>query len=401
MAVLHRDDDALFILQPYRELLTLRSAALFKREINLLAQSYGGYSRLIKQRDGRVEAIFSRDPGYLFGESLWRHLGSPPNLLYCEALAEKDQLLLAIVRDGYVYLDAKIPYSQLAEELLPLQTSTAAFAVYVHGAVPELPLNADRIQSFTRLTASAFQAMSAQAALSLLAVEQAVAELQLNRRAYQAAGLAAIAIVGGLWIAFSSQSPAPVVAAPVAIDPWHQYAQALATPEPSMEFQAVIAQLNRLYALPGWTPVRIVADADALQFEVHSLGGSVSDLLAWSGRHNAKVALNDNGASITLPVQFIRRAAPARIADTQASLAAIIDRVRAIVPNKSLQASNTVPQNGYNATALTLTLDNISPDVLLLIGRALAGLPVNLPSYTLNISNGLLSGTLQLTLLGN
>ena len=88
MSVLRRDDGLLFVLQPYRELLKSKSVALLKREFYLLSQQYGVYSRIFKQSDGHFEAVFARDPGCLFGETVWKHFGKPRDLLYCEALAE-------------------------------------------------------------------------------------------------------------------------------------------------------------------------------------------------------------------------------------------------------------------------------------------------------------------------
>src|SRR6185312_4573646 len=161
MPILRRNDGTSFVIQPYRESLSLTSTGLLKKELYLLGQNYGGYSRIFRQPDGRFEAVFSRDPGYLLGETVWQHFGKPYDLLYCEALdGESQQALVVVVRGGSVYLDAKIPYANLAEELAPLQAGTGTFVVYTQGDVPlsknvepgKFSLDPARVKSFTRLT---------------------------------------------------------------------------------------------------------------------------------------------------------------------------------------------------------------------------------------------------------
>lgn len=410
MSVLRRDDGALFILQPYRELLPSKNTALLKREFFLLSQQYGIFSRIFKQHDGCYEAVFSRDGGYLLGETVWHHFNKPQDLLYCEALPEKDQVLVVVVRNGHVYLDTKMAYDQLTDELVTLHAGTAHFEVYVYGDVPvgiddgkaSFVLEAERVKSFTRLDASLWASLPTVAELNLLPIESAVAELKLNQRAYQvAAVLSGLVLLSAAWLWFSSPSAPVAVTQQKTVDLFQQYAQALTTPDPAVQLREFAQQLAVVYSIPGWTPTNVVYNGSNAQFELHSLGGSISSLLQWGSDHHLKIMLSSNGAQLLLSLTSDVRSAPQIIINSQQTIATLVDRMMRIVPSKSVQIGNVTPHGIYNETSATITLTSVSPDVLSLIGQALSGLPVNVTGGTLSVNNGFLSGNFQLTLLGN
>jgi hypothetical protein len=411
MPILRRDDGVLFVLQPYRELLKAKSAALLKREFYLLSQQYGIYSRIFRQADGRFEAVFARDPGYLLGETVWQYFGKPQDLLYCEALPEKDQALVVIVRNGNVYLDAKLSYAQLLDELTPLQAGPANFAVYLYGDVPiskvsaknKFTLENERVKSFMQLETPVWQALLVQEHLSLVSIEQAVTELKLNQRTYQViAAIIAIIILSGIWIWFSNGSNISVTTQQQTIDPAQQYVQALTTADPAVQLQQIAKQLAVVYNITGWIPTSITYNENSMQVELHTLGGPIKNLLQWAEQQNKNVTLTPNGAQLTLPLAVTMRQPSRTISSTQQIIATLVDRMMQVMPTKSVQIATTTPRGIYSETAVAITLTNgVSPDVLSLVGKALAGLPVNLAGGTFALNNGLLTGTLQLTLLGN
>src|SRR5687768_4951897 len=103
MPTIKRADGAQFAIHTYRELLKLQRPALMKNEIRLLAQNHGEYIRLFKQNQKNLEAIFSRDPGFLLGESVWHYFGKPSDLIYCEALPEGQQAIVVVIKANTVY----------------------------------------------------------------------------------------------------------------------------------------------------------------------------------------------------------------------------------------------------------------------------------------------------------
>lgn len=404
MPVLHRGDKTVFQLQPYRELLSVKSAGLLKRELHLLAQNYGTYSRIFKKSDGRFEAVFASDPGYLLGETVWNYFEKPENLLYCEALPEKDKVLIVIVRNGYVHFDAKISFAQLADELATLQAGKESFTVYVHGNVPYVQgaqglLDAAHTQSLTDLTESVFEVLPTLSEFNLLPIEQAIAELKLHQRAQRVtAAIAAVLVLSMGWYWYTSL---PVTVAQAPTDPYQQYVQALTTPAPGALLNAVAQQMNVVYAVPGWVPTQVSYNTNGVQFQMHSLGGSLSTLLRWGKQKNINVVLSADGAMVSLPIRLGVRTSVPPLENNQENIAVIVDRMMQIIPNKSVQIGSMTPHEIYKETGFTIALTAVSPDVLSLIGRGLSGLPVTLSGGTFTLANGLLSGTLQLTLLGN
>src|SRR5690348_14432 len=253
MRILIREDGTQFILQPYRERLVIKSTALLKREIFLLSQNHGVYSRIYKQPYGYYEGVFAHDPGCLLGETIWYHFGKPENLLYCETLPD-DKVLVVVVRDNSVYLDTVIAKTDLKEELSFLQTAKGKYAIYTYGDLPitehekagQLTLPKERIKLFTHLTTPVFPSVSVQPELSLTAVETAVAELKLNRRAYiTALSVGIIVVVGALWTWFSAQ---PAVVVEEAVNPYLRYIISLRTPAPGQQIVRIGKQIVLVYS---------------------------------------------------------------------------------------------------------------------------------------------------------
>lgn len=407
MPILHREDGTQFVIQPYRELLTLTNVTLLKKELSVLAQSYGGNTRIFKQANGRYEAIFSRDTGYLLGETVWHQFGRPRDLLYCEALKEeKDQVLVVVVRDSMVYLDTKISASQLVEELAPLQKGEGFFAVYTYGDVPiskapeagKFSLSNDRVRSFTRLNSSVLKSLPKLSEFNLLPIELAVAELKLNQRTYMIGGvIAAIIILGAIWLWWpaSTENNEP--------NSFQQYVAALRTPDPAQQLKEFAKQIAFAYgnAPAGWIPTKATYNAGGAQFELHSLGSPTTGLLDWAAERGMRVRITSDGATLSLPSALSGRPEEDQIRNSQRALAAVIDRTMQVLPDKSVRVASTVQHELYGETSITLTLKDTSPEILVLLGRALSGLPITLSACTFTLRSGLLSGTIQLTLLGN
>ena len=108
-----RHDGVPFVVYTYRELVTAKKYSLLKRELEMLGREHGDNARFYVYPDGDLEAIFSKDAGYLLGENIWQHFGNPADLIYCEALADGENALLVIVKQGSVYLDAQLPLTNL------------------------------------------------------------------------------------------------------------------------------------------------------------------------------------------------------------------------------------------------------------------------------------------------
>src|SRR5579871_5629462 len=136
MPILKRDDGAQFAIHTYRELLEPIKTSLLKTEVRMLAQNHGEYVRLFKQPNGQIEAVFSRDPGYLLGEALSEYFGKPNDLIYCEALPEGQYAIVVVIRSGVIYLDSRIPIVSIADEFTALVTGNNRYQIYIYGNIP-------------------------------------------------------------------------------------------------------------------------------------------------------------------------------------------------------------------------------------------------------------------------
>lgn len=73
--------------------------------------------------------IASKNPGQLLAESLQYRFGHPKNMVFCETLNYHNQVMLVIIRNHQVYLEARVHTMHLADELMPLMNTKTPFLV--------------------------------------------------------------------------------------------------------------------------------------------------------------------------------------------------------------------------------------------------------------------------------
>lgn len=408
MPVLRRSDGIPFALRSYRESLTVKNSSLLRRELFLLSQSHGHFARFLKQRNGKLEAIFSKDEGYLLGETIWQHFGFPENLIYCEQLTDDKDILTVIVLAGNIYLDAKLSYEELTEEFTTLFSSKVRYQIYVSGKVPltdgnaknKFNLAAEIVDSFQHQEASIFENLVALPQFQLLRFESAVEELKLGASVKKALITASILLVAllGIWYWLGS---APVTTEKAALDPYEKYSYEFANPDPTQQLSDLANKIILIQSLPGWLPIGIDYIAAGARVKVRTLGSPTQLLLAWAKKNGGSVDFTTEGAILMLPSTLRNRSSVPPIVSLTKTLSLVIDKMMQIIPGKSVAIGASLSQTSYKTNAIIITINKGSPVVLTLIGRALIGLPVTLTSSTFTLSNGLLTGTLQLTVLGN
>jgi hypothetical protein len=415
MAVIRREDGIQFVVQSYRELLTQKNPALLKNEIRLIGKSNGDYARLFKQREGQYEAVFSRDPGYLLGEAVWYHFGKPADLIYCEALPDQQYAIVVIVRAGSVYLDAKLPLAGLQDEFISLVTGNNHFTIYTSGDVPlakeptegKFAFETQTVQAFNILTEPLFPKLPVNDNLKLLSVDQAIKAQHLDK------GLSPALIVAGLlvagivlyWLLPTKEQPVqPTVEAPVeqVIEPTNLQAQLLHGPSPVQNLQRIADIIDILRHLIGWQAAAIDFDgSDTINIRLQSIGGSATMLLQWAKAQGARADLSSQGARIQFPVDLPARIAMPHIMKEDEVSAGIIDKMLQTLPGKSVQINQPTSSGGLVQERLTVMFTDISPATLVLIGKQVEGLPVKLTKCSVTNADGLLSGQLELLVIGD
>jgi hypothetical protein len=393
MAVFYREDGVYFALRPYRELLSVKRASLFKKELELLANDHGHYVRLFRQPSGDWEAVFSREPGYLLGEAVWRYFDKPPNLIYCEALPNKQEAMVVIARDGLIYLDAQLSFAELEEELKTLDMVSGQFVSKIYGNITLFPDN----QRQTGILAT----LPVDAEVHLAPYQRVIDELSPSRP-YMAWVFGGLVLLGGAAWLMNALSPANKQGEIVITDPLAHYRAVFSGSSVSAQLSALMSQIELLYGLPGWTAGTITSTPGNISVRLNSLGGTTGMLLAWAQQHQVQVSLGSGGAALTMIVQMdSRQAIIPPLQPLQSVLSSVIDKMMTLLPGKSVTIGTLSSESGYRKSGMTIQVNDIAPYVLSLIGAALNQLPVIFTSSALTLKDGLLSGTIEFSALGS
>ncbi len=416
MPILRRDDGIQFALQPYRELLPPSKSSILKNEIRMLAENHGEYVRLFKQSNGFTEGVFSRDPGFLLGEAIWQHFGRPTDLIYCEELNDGNTALLVVVRDGSVYLDTKLPNTGIADELASLVADRHSYQIFIYGDVPisqtptpdKFTFDPSQVKLFQTLNESVFQRVRVDDSLQLQPLEFILRSLRFGIPSSLWITIISIVVIIALAWLFQNHrvktrpTVTPVVqpTAPPA-DPYAIYRSTLTSPSPVKQIAELATVAGLVATIPGWQPTGVTFNGSTYTIQLNSMGGSVQWLNRWANAHRIRMTLNSQGVALSLGSMISGRSKPNTIYPTQQVVEVIIDRMDSILPTRSVGLGAITNHGSYKTAIVSIQFSSISPSVLNLIGRQFYGLPVKLNSVQLTFAQGLLSGVIQLTVLGN
>lgn len=414
MPIIKRDDGIQFVLSAYRELLQPTQPKISRNEIRTLAVNHGEYIALFKLANGQMEGVFSKDPGFLFAEAVWHYFGKPNDLIYCEALAERDVALVVVVRNGSVYLDTKIPYNTLAEEFAALIGSNQ-YDIYIYGDVPisekakrgKFNFEKEQIKSFTFLEQSLFNTIVIRDDLQLKPLEfvlhtQKIGKSSILLPAILTTALFVIAIAWFYAHVTKPKLPKPVLATPqYAVNPYLAYQMSYISPDPEIQLNELATSIAMLYGMPGWQVTGVTFNGSNYTIQTNPLGGTISYLNQWTKDRNMNLIINPQGVTLTMSSQLPNRAAPTVIYPLQEVLFVVMDNVNSIMPERSVSINTIAKYPMYKSATITISVNDASPDILILIGRELHDLPVKLLNTHISINNGMLSGTIQLLALGN
>lgn len=411
MPILKRDDGIQFAIHAYRELLPPAKMSILRQEIQNLALSHGEYVCLFKLPNGQTEAVFSRDPGFLLGEAIWQHFGKPNDLIYCEALPEGHFAIIVVVRGGSVYLDTKIPFANLHDELASLVTGVNQYDIYIYGDVPisskkergKFTFDPAQVKSFTILQQPVFKTLPVDDSLQLKPLEFALRFQKIvNKTPLIIIGVIALLLLAGWWYLHQrSKAPPPQATPQVNVDPYFAYRSALRSPAPQKQIAELSSLVTILYGLPGWQATGVTFTGSNYTIQLNSLGGTVEFLNRWVRTRNMSMTLTSQGVTLAYPSNLPNRAAPNAIYPLQQVIYVIIDKVDNVMPQRSVVLGSTVALPYYQSATLTIQVNNVSPSVLTLIGRQLINLPVKITAAQLAINQGLLTGSISLTAFGN
>ena len=413
MPIITREDGVNFAVYTYRETLSAKNATLLKQEIHILQQENGDFARFFKTLEGDIEAVFSRDEGYLLGESIWAHFDEPYDFIFCEPLPNTEEAILIVARAGRIYLDSKIPVVNLPDELLALIGGDNHYQIYIYGDLPlaeeaddtHFAFDKEKVKSFTVLKESMLSTLKVDEGFALLPVPEAIDDLGLAKSKlpiYIVVGIAALGIGYYIYGKVTAPPPAPVVVQrPTAPqDPYQAYKSVLRSPSPSELLKDFALNVQQMYTLPGWEIGSIKYQSGTTTVSLKSVGGNIESLLKWVKVTNSNLETQGGKASIVISSKAKDRDPPEAIYNSREMVSVIYDRMKFTLPTGTISISKTTEEQSYQETDVSVSFNQISTDIIMLFARELYGLPVILDDIDANVSDGLLSGSLQFKVLG-
>ena len=209
-SIIREQDQVHFIIGAYREVVPVTRRRLLRYEMETLAEQQGHYLQIFSRPNQQLEIVSAKESGYLLGETVWQYLGEPEQMIFCEQLADSGEVLLVIVCNNNVFLDAKLPASQVKAEILPLLAGDVRYSIYVWGDVPlqqqqkagGFVLPADKVQSFEQLDQALLPRLPALSIFQLLPLPLALKSPLLGRGfpIWQTVILAFVLVIGAWWL---------------------------------------------------------------------------------------------------------------------------------------------------------------------------------------------------------
>lgn len=407
MTIITRADGVKFSIDNYREILVQKKTGLLKKEMRQLAQNHGLFAKFYYRPNQQIEGIFSQEEGYLLGEAVWNFFNRPANLIFCESLPKSPNALLVIVKDNNIYLATELAKSTIPNELAPLLGTGLKFDIYINGDLPlsETPENnkfafdKTNIHIFNVLAEPLFSRLPVSADILLLPIEDAIAALHLPSPTTLPIILFVVTLIlFGFGWKMLLKPPPQAVAPP---DPFAKAKEILTSPSPDKVLTHIAENVEKLYLLPGFKVETLKYANGKLTATLSNLGGKTTELLDYARTQNFRVDILPNAITLDVPLPLhARHPKIGNFQNLNDAYASLVDSLARLVPYPTIVLKQTTNNNYYRVNDITLTLRQCSPTVLREIAKIMAHLPINVVSGTLQISNGLISGTFNMEMFG-
>ena len=412
-----RGDGTPFVIQAYRESFITKKRSMLLQEIRMLAEQQGQYLGLFKKIGQNLEVVFSKEAGYLLAESVWHYFGKPDNLIYCEAISSSAHMLLVVIQGGNVYLETRILSNSLRDELIPLMSGDQAYRIITFGDITlrsadtfggaTFTFPKKLIESFVILEEPIFAKLPTLQEYQLQPLILALKSEYLRRRpTFLATALLILVVVLGAWWLFSPSKSPEISVQPITnikrVNPYAQYETVLKSVAPDQQLNDIALKLQQLYFVPGWHVSHLESDGKLYVAQMVAEGGDLELLSQWSKQHHYDFKITPSGPQLQLRSNLKSRENAQEVLPLQSTVLRVIDSINIILRNdKSVEVGETQLYGTTKQTRLTVTLSNISPEVLDLVGQTLKDLPIVLSHVDINVDSGFISGNIQLSVWGS
>lgn len=415
MPTINRQDGVKFAINTYREFIERARPAVLRQQLYMLAKNHGEYIRLFPQEGNQYEAVFSRDPGFLLGESVWEYFGKPKNLVFCEQSIEPNYATVVVVRNDRIYLDTRLPFNSIPDEFASLLTGEDRYQINVYGDVPvsEQPapgcftFDARFVDVFNVLNAPIIGKLPTNENLQLQPIDQAIRAMRLGRKSKTPLMIVVIVILILLswWMLKPTKTEEIVMPTTKQVSPWQAFENAMQTPSPQQQLDDFANKVLLFADINGWQLASLNLNQGTYSATVTSFGGSMEGLLNWAQANKVTFALSNNGVNLSLNAANLpNRPVPTTIPVLQTSLTRLYDAMNRLLPtaggNNALSVEQTNVDGSTRTVTVTINFQDVSPVVLELIGRELINYPVKLDSIDATVSNDVLSGKIKLSVVG-
>ncbi|OGT67390.1 MAG: hypothetical protein A3J38_04885 [Gammaproteobacteria bacterium RIFCSPHIGHO2_12_FULL_45_9] len=416
MSTLTRADGVQFVVHPYRDSLRPeKKTLLLLQRIRAISEEQGAFVHLFKRDNQEIEAVFSREPGYLLGESVRYYFHQARNLIFCERL-EANTLLVVVVQSGTVFLDMTIQPALLKRELAPLTTATEPFQVYLSGDVPFIweaveadaddtlfTLPASLILSCERLEKPLFTRLPVLPALQLVSLTPALKSVGLTQNHSLTIGLCiglcALVAAGALLLPRKT-SPTPPPAASIT-NPYAAFTTAMQSPAPLLQLETALSIVAQYAVLPGWR----LQSAEFTPYNAHLVlqpaGSNLQNLQELASANGFTVRWDTDHTNIDGKMVLPNRSEIQDLYPLDALLNHTIGHLQNLLTDDaSIQITQTQTHGSAKQATLMITFAHMSPELIGLLGKSLESLPASVELLELKPAGGSFKGSLQLSIWG-
>ena len=412
MPSIKRKDGMQFAVRTYRELLTETKTNVLKTQIRELSTHHGEHVRFFKKSGGQLEVVFSRDPGFLLAETVWHHFNKPENLIYCEVIPDERRAILIIFRENSAFIDAKIPIANITDELSAMVEADKSYAIYLHGDVPisdtqehgKFTFKPEQINVLKHLSKPLINELPANESLQLQPLEFALKTQRIGKRSPVPLVLTGVLLAVATWGFFafqSSKTNKPVAVHHKAkVNLYKNYDHALKSPAPSIQLSELATRVKEFYTVPGWELIK-VNYRNGYRFTLKQTTGDLHLLQYWVSQHRLQYSSHSStNAEVTISSTVPNRQSPPPIADLQKTLITLIDNINQLFTYNAVKLAPIQTRSYVKKSKLVIHFTNASPTVLELLSRTFLNQPSVLIAVDMNVHQGLLSGNIELTVLG-